>query len=461
MVEYSRRRPGGPLRGKGGLVMVGVLAVLGGIIWWDRGHGKPREPDSDPQALEFIGISKPDNVTRIEVRGIAQPYTLVKQGDQWRLAAPIQAPAAKQPVEDAVKGLLEASVGKYLNDRVPAGQLQKYGLDKPGIEIVLTDGGQHDIQVGSEWRSGELFAREKGDQRVFALSSFAVDGFKNKKPEDFRDKSLLPIPDTEKVRRVEIFGPKGEVAAERRGEEWMITRPGESKADSMEVNSLVSQTKTSEAQSFIQGGAKELPKYGLDRARMTVNVTDDKGTHTLLFGAPAPDKEPKVYALRKGEPDVMVVAKSTFDAFFKGPSDLRSREMLGFQTEKARRVSVRAPAGSYELEKRGEEWWLVKPVTARADAGKVSSLLFALSGPASRFVEEKATDLNRYGLASPQVDAKVEVTGSPGMSLLIGAQTTGGDKAYYAKTGSSPAVYEVSDFTFTDINQKPDDLKAK
>ena len=39
---------------------------------------------------------------------------------------------------------------------------------------------------------------------MFVVSTFAVDAFKNKKPEDFRDKAALNIGDTEKVTRVDL-----------------------------------------------------------------------------------------------------------------------------------------------------------------------------------------------------------------------------------------------------------------
>src|SRR5262249_29904048 len=154
-----------------------------------------------------------------------------------------EAAAGKQQVEDNVKTLLDSSVSKYLADRVPARELGKYGLDKPTLEILLTDGGKHVLQVGKEEKSGSYYAREKGDERVFVLSSFPIDAFRNKKAEDFRDKALLAIADTEKVKRVTIEGTKGPVEVVKQGTDWQLTRPQAAKADTIEVNSLVSQAK--------------------------------------------------------------------------------------------------------------------------------------------------------------------------------------------------------------------------
>jgi hypothetical protein len=464
MDSTTPKRKTNPLKGKGGLVTVAGLAVLGGVIWWVQAYGPPpREPGSDPQVGEFVGIRRPETVTRVEVKGNAQPYTLAKSGDNWRLTAPLAVPATKQSVEDAVKGFLEGSVGeRYTSERVSGGQLKQYGLDKPVATIVLTAGGQHVIEVGSKARQEQgLYARENGDQRVIVVPTFAIDGLRNKKPEDFRDKSALPLADADKVRTVSIQGPKGNLELAKRGSDWFITAPTEAKADSIEVSSLLSQAKDAQAQSFIANGAQDLAKYGLERPRLTFTAVDEKGTHTLLLGSETKEKEPKLYALRRGEQEVMLLQKQTFQNLDKTAADLHTREMLGFDTNKATHVTVQAPKGNYELAKKGNDWWVTKPFQAKAESMKVQNLLTSLSGPGSKFVEQNPTDLARFGLQSPQILATIELTGEAALRYFVGKSAPGKDKNYYARTSKSPAVFEIGSFIYEDINQKPDDLKAK
>jgi hypothetical protein len=135
--------------------------------------------------------------------------------------------------------------------------------------------------------------------------------------------------------------------------------------------------------------------------------------------------------------------------------------MLSFDTSKAQRVSVRGPAGSFELQKRGADWWLVKPVSARADSIKVESLLSAVVMSAVRLVDERPTDLNRYGLRTPALEATFQVSGEPEMRYYVGTLAPGPQKVYYARSSKSSAVYEISQFTWSSLNLKPDDLKAK
>jgi len=383
---------------------------------------------------------------------------------RWRsLRTPLAVPATKQTVEDAVKGLLDAGVGeKFSQGRVQGSQLASYGLDKPSAEIVLTDGGRHVLQIGSTARQSQGgFLRDADDQRVLIVPTFAVDALRNKKPDDFRDKSALPLADADKVRRISLQGTKGTVELEKRGTDWTMTKPLQAKADTMETTSLVSQAKDLQAQSFIPNGAQDLAKYGLDKPRVTLTVTDDAGQHALLIGGQTTEKEPKLYAMRRGEQEVMLLPKTALDSLDKGPNDLYSRDMLTFDDQKVTKLTVMAPKGSYELVKKGSDWWLTKPVSARAEATKVSNLLRSLKTAAAGFVEQNPADLGRFGLQAPPVQATIEVTGEPTLRYFVGGPVPGKDKYWYARTSKSPGVYTIADYVYQDVNQKPDDLKAK
>src|SRR5438093_10615952 len=101
-----------PLKGKGGLVTIAVVAVIWVLVWLAHRYGKPIEPGANPVVANFVHLSRPEAVERISVRGIPQPYSLMKMGMEWRLLTPLSASAANQTVNDAVKGLLDASVTK-------------------------------------------------------------------------------------------------------------------------------------------------------------------------------------------------------------------------------------------------------------------------------------------------------------------------------------------------------------
>src|SRR5262249_15798735 len=167
-----------------------------------------------------------------------------------------------------------------------------------------------------------LYALDTDDRRVFAVGDSPLTAFTTKKGEDFRDKAALGFADTEKVQRVDIADAKGQVEVERRSAaDWALTRPISAPADGVEVSSLLSQAKDLKADSFITGGARDLARYGLNTPQLTFIVTDDQGSHALLLGAETKDKSPKLYALRRGEPDVMLLEKNALSTLDKGVAE--------------------------------------------------------------------------------------------------------------------------------------------
>jgi hypothetical protein len=157
----------------------------------------------------------------------------------------------------------------------------------------------------------------------------------------------------------------------------------------------------------------------------------------------------------------MLLDKSAFDNLNKGPADLHSRAMLGFDPARASRASVQGPNGVFTIEKRGNDWWLTRPTAIRADQAKAQSLLSALSGTALKFIEDHPTDLRKYGLDRPALTATVVVGGEPEMRYRVGSAAQGGEKGYYVRTSKSPAAFEIGDFDYQSINVKPDDMKQK
>src|SRR5258708_27363689 len=95
-----------------------------------------------------------------------------------------------------------------------------------------------------------------------------------------------------------------------------------------------------------------------------------------------------------------------------------------------------------ELKKRGTEqiaitrdskgaWQITAPGKIRVDDAVVSSMLFRLSPlNADRLVEEKATNLGRYGLAEPLLEINLTDKNNSARKLLIGDDTPTGSGAY-------------------------------
>jgi len=117
------------------LAACGVLAVLGGVVWWTKQHPKKVEPTT-PDAPKVLALGE-DQIQEIRITRPDAPATVLKRnGDKWQITEP-QPLAADQ---DSVKTLV-SSLASLQSDRLveqnPA-DLGVFGLKEPKGEVDVT-----------------------------------------------------------------------------------------------------------------------------------------------------------------------------------------------------------------------------------------------------------------------------------------------------------------------------------
>jgi hypothetical protein len=112
------------------------------------------------------------------------------------------------------------------------------------------------------------------------------------------------------------------------------------------------------------------------------------------------------------------------------------------------------------LRKSESGWKMIAPVETEADAAEAASLGQALANlEMVRVVEENATDLQKYNLATPPITVEFKA-GSVNGSLLLGDKNATQGEMYALKNGEKK-VFLVSSFQETNFNRTPFDLRDK
>lgn len=106
-------------------------------------------------------------------------------------------------------------------------------------------------------------------------------------------------------------------------------------------------------------------------------------------------------------------------------------------------------------------WKITEPKQLNADQSTVSSVVSTLSSLRSeRVVEDKASDLNAYGLAQPALEVDLAEKDNKSQKLLIGDDTpTGGD--VYAMLAGDPRVFTIGSYNKTSFDKSVNDLRDK
>ena len=107
------------------------------------------------------------------------------------------------------------------------------------------------------------------------------------------------------------------------------------------------------------------------------------------------------------------------------------------------------------------KWQITAPKPLGVDQDAVNSMVSTLSSLSSdRLVEDKAANLNQYGLTAPSIEVDVTKKDGKTQKLLIGDDTPTGSAAY-ARLDGDPRVFTIASYNKTSIDKGPKDLRDK
>ena len=397
-----------------------------------------------------------------------QPLTLVKNNaGAWQLTEPFTADANGEKVSEMLENLLN----KRVKQTLAVTELGQYGLDSPSItvslwtETVVNSTPTVRFLIGKKTINFSVYAKEKSEPHIFLIESSTLDDLA-KSPTDLRSRTVLQF-NPETVSEIRLMKGTGTIPSDRHAEEircekidetWTMTHPLSAKADAQEIETLFStlgslQVETFEADWPGEAPAPTLQKYGLHLPRVSVILTDEKGTHGLHIGS-------GTYVKPENRKAVYTLADDIYAQLNKSVFALRDKRVLDFQRTATTRIEIertRRGAGQKTdtlrkiegnenivcVKNFDDTWDLKTPIQTKADAQAIDDLVFGVDSlKAVEFVTDIATNLGLYGLAPPAMQVSFTQRGEENPAvLLIGNRK---DDAVYVKSGDSSQVSLVN-----------------
>jgi hypothetical protein len=113
------------------------------------------------------------------------------------------------------------------------------------------------------------------------------------------------------------------------------------------------------------------------------------------------------------------------------------------------------------LTKTGSDWQITTPQSLPADQSAVSGVVSTLASlDSQRLVEDKATNLQPYGLSEATLAVTATEKNGKSQKLLVGDATPAGN-GVYAKLEGDPRVFTIASFNKTSLDKSLNDLRDK
>ena len=253
------------------------------------------------------------------------------------------------------------------------------------------------------------------------------------------------------VDKIEIETSKGKVVLEAtgmaKGEEttWRITSPKSLKADSTEVQALISsmdfliyQRKVTES--------RDDKKFGFKTPRVTGSVHFRDKSLTFNIGADAPDQDGVYVAVNSETSHFYVTSTDFLDAMNKSVNDLRDKHLLDLTADEIAGVAVLNDTQKWTATRNATtgDWYVNKDALQVLGAtAELKQLVGAVADlKITKFVSDNPTDITGFGLNPPTGSITVMRSGNKNTTIDIGGAC--GKSGVYASVEGSDAVHCVA-----------------
>ena len=400
------------------ILLVITAAVFAYMFFYER--KAPTTEEAKRQAQNVVNFSH-DKIDGIVIQNGDDKIDIRRRDKKWRLETPIKDQADSSLIENLLLDLeswqKDATIpAKELE--ADKNKLNEYGLSKPKLRLKLRG---HDappeILFGKDAAlEGKMYVRLENSKETF-LAAESIKKEIEKKPAEFRDRKLTDLI-TAQVSRVVLKTATGEMELQKKGDHWEITKPLRARGDDQKIADLIAQVTTARIQQFVADDRGDLHPYGLaePHGSITLFAQDDKSAsrtdssrgeqgQVLQIGSVPEKEKDQVYVRFSARAFVYTLPKKIEEILNTKPNDVRDRHLVRVDTNILDRITIDAPGkGKTVLARKEENWTIASRKNAPANSSEVRRLIDTLQNEqVTKFVEEVASDLPKYGLDKPQL----------------------------------------------------------
>jgi len=336
--------------------LLGAVLLLAGVDlgvhawrWW-----------SVPSPMLPLPSFDPADATRIEITTIEQTLSLERDGDRWRIASPVDAPA--DPVEvDAL--LADLSPGRRPDARIPDADHETYGLAggrELRVDVAATDGVLLSLVVGDDAGGESTWVRVPGDEDVLRA---AIGGRSRlaRPAGAWRDRTVTDL-DPAEVRAIVLRWDDAELRSERGPDGW--TGP----VDGPTIDRVVTLAARLRAEEVAAGER--------DAERRIVVTLEGEQPVVLALG-----QSGGLWTVRRDADPTVWRIDGALPALVSDPASLASRVLWKDDPAAVRRITFERDGGSVEIAREGEGFRAVRPPHLELDPQRVGALVAFLASP--------------------------------------------------------------------------------
>jgi hypothetical protein len=374
------------------LAAAGVIACALLFAPWKARGGKP------------VGASlfdfDPDDISQIEITNGDQVVEFRRTDDGWYLGPE---PRDRASV-DAVRKLIETALNTPVLDRIESGeigdrdQLSAYGLKKSRVQFDLKGDRDLSLLIGKDAvDESRSYVRFEDSRDIYLIPDDLVNLILSP-PQDFRDRMPARLaPD--RVDRIKINRPAGEIELKREASGWQIVKPLSAPGSAAAIDALLEKLLRIQIDGF--ESASDPGPMGLAEPVAEIQLFGEGSSNpeTIRVGTSSP--QGGVFARLEPRAVTVRLASSIREILNFDLATLRDYSLVRVNMDFVDLIRVTSPASTFALKRKGDGWVMNDKPASAAAVQKMADV-FA-SAKSTKFEPATLGVLDQTGLSHPQL----------------------------------------------------------
>ncbi|MEO6848947.1 MAG: DUF4340 domain-containing protein [Chthoniobacterales bacterium] len=253
----------------------------------------------------------------------------------------------------------------------------------------------------------------------------------------------------------------------KRDSGWKIVKPEKDNASSEAVEKILRAAQDLKILDVMTvGNAREsglkAHDFGLSNSKQTIELGGDQKVE-LLFGKDATGDK-RVYMRRGDSEDIYIVGDALQEVAFRNLDDFRDKHLTNLHSDQVSAFVIKRPEGEMRLERKANQWEIMKPLHANADSAKVNQFLDRILGmQIVKLVSSGVSGQNADSLPDVSAQLIIQPENSDGkeITLRLGPSASDGKGGVLAELSSRSSTYELPDAVVKMLSVTPEAFRDK
>jgi hypothetical protein len=260
---------------------------------------------------------------------------------------------------------------------------------------------------------------------------------------------------SDEIESVTLENAEGTFVIVKKDDKWTLSTPTDIVADSSVLSSIVINSSSISVDKLIEGDAKDLSLYGLDKPNVVVTVKPKEGDEIVIdIGNKTPTNS-GYYVKLHNENNVYILSSYSGDKLYTDKNGLRTTSLYTITADKINKFSLERNGENVfaaELDNNTSTWNMLQPIKGSVNPSAISPMLEAFTGvTVKEFVEDNTNNLSAYGLDKPLYTIEFSTTDSGSYKISLGKEKSKGSEMYALISGYDEVfTIDSSAFTFLD-----------